>query len=202
MAVRALPNAAAVSGNIALVDRGDCFFVEKTANAQAAGALGLIVVNNDGDDVLGMAGQDPALSIPVLLIGQSNGDALKTELANGVTANMTVVARRDSAFDNGIIAHEYAHGLTMRLTGGAGNSSCLNQTQSSGMGEGWSDWFALTMTATPNDSPIIPRPIGAYASSEPINGPGIRNYPYTRDMGVNPLTFTDIASLESPAWRW
>lgn len=187
-------NGAAVAGKIALVDRGECFFVEKTANAQAAGAIGVIIANNAGDEVIGMGGQDPSLSIPALFIGQSDGAALKAELATGVNATMSVVERRDSAFDNGIIAHEYGHGLTMRLTGGAGNSSCLSQTQSSGMGEGWSDWLALTMTSNASDSPIIPRPVGAFANS----GGGIRNYPYTRDLGINPLTFANVANLNQP----
>ena len=191
-------NAAAVAGNIALVDRGECLFVEKTANAQAAGATGILIVNNAGDDIIGMGGRDPTLNIPALFLGQADGAALKAELGNDLSATMTAVEKRDSAFDNGIVAHEYAHGLTMRLTGGAANSSCLSQAQPNGMGEGWSDWLALTMTATENDRATKPRPIGAYAMSHPESGPGIRNYLYTRDMGVNPLTFADIANLNHP----
>src|SRR6202035_1661231 len=42
----ALTNAAAVAGNIAIVDRGTCGFIVKVQNAQAAGAIGVIVVNN------------------------------------------------------------------------------------------------------------------------------------------------------------
>ncbi len=39
-------NAAAVAGNIALVDRGTCGFTVKVANAQAAGATGVLVADN------------------------------------------------------------------------------------------------------------------------------------------------------------
>ncbi len=49
-----------------------------------------------------------------------------------------------ASFDNGVIAHEYGHGISNRLTGGASNVGCLsNQEQ---MGEGWSDWFGLMLT--------------------------------------------------------
>lgn len=193
-----ITNVQAITGNIAMVDRGDCLFVEKVANLQAAGAIGVIIVNNAGDDLVNMAGQDPSLTIPPVFIGQSDGSALKAQLADGLTATLVVGERRDSSFDNGIVAHEYAHGLTNRLTGGASNTSCLANAQSRGMGEGWSDWLALTMTARPADSPIIPRAIGTYVSGEPTHGPGIRNYPYTRDLGVNPLLFSDMGSVNQP----
>ncbi|KAI9596350.1 peptidase M36 [Syncephalis fuscata] len=48
---------------------------------------------------------------------------------------------RDSAFDNDIIAHEYTHGLSNRLTGGPKSSSCLGRYETGGMGEGWGDFF-------------------------------------------------------------
>ena len=41
----------------------------------------------------------------------------------------------DGAFDNGIIAHEFAHGISTRLTGGPTNSGCLSNEEQ--MGEGW-----------------------------------------------------------------
>ncbi|MGR8948078.1 MAG: M36 family metallopeptidase [Gammaproteobacteria bacterium] len=191
-------NAAEIAGNIALVDRGECLFVEKTANAQAAGAIGLIVANNVAGGVVNMGGQDPALAIPVLSITQGDGGLIKSSLANGISANLVVRERRDSASDNGIIAHEYGHGLTNRLTGGANNSNCLASSQSRGMGEGWSDWLALVLTASGDDSAIKSRPIATYASGQRRDGPGIRNYPYTRDMGINPLTFAEISSINQP----
>jgi Zn-dependent M28 family amino/carboxypeptidase len=41
---------AAVSGKIALVQRGTCAFVQKWANAEAAGALGIIIYNEGNND--------------------------------------------------------------------------------------------------------------------------------------------------------
>ncbi|KAI0742295.1 Fungalysin metallopeptidase-domain-containing protein [Daedaleopsis nitida] len=45
------------------------------------------------------------------------------------------------AFENDIVIHETVRGLTNRMTGG-GTASCLQATESRGMGEGWSDAFA------------------------------------------------------------
>ena len=83
-------NAAAVSGKIALIDRGNCAFALKTKNAQDNGAIGVIIADNSGGNaVSGMSGSDPAITIPALRISQNNGAAIKTQLALGaVTASM------------------------------------------------------------------------------------------------------------------
>ena len=53
-------NAAAVSGKIAVVDRGVCTFPEKVKAAQNAGAVAAVVVNNvAGSPPPGMGGTDP-----------------------------------------------------------------------------------------------------------------------------------------------
>jgi hypothetical protein len=79
-----LTNASAVNGNIALVDRGNCTFVLKAQNAQAAGATGLIVVDNTRTSCVppGMGGTDDgSVTIPVVSISASDGDALKFQLS-------------------------------------------------------------------------------------------------------------------------
>jgi hypothetical protein len=50
----------------------------------------------------------------------------------------------DGDLDNGIIAHEYTHGISNRLTGGPNNVTCLQNREE--MGEGWSDYMALMVT--------------------------------------------------------
>ena len=52
---------------------------------------------------------------------------------------------RDGDLDDGIIIHEYGHGISNRLVGGPANVSCLGNTQQPG--EGLSDWWALAYTA-------------------------------------------------------
>ena len=58
---------------------------------------------------------------------------------------------RDSSLDTQIIIHEYGHGVSNRLTGGPANANALDAMQSGGMGEGWSDWWALMFTQKPTD---------------------------------------------------
>jgi hypothetical protein len=75
----ALTNAAAVAGNIAIVDRGGCGFAVKAAIAQAAGATGLIVANNvAGSPPPGLGGVDPTVTIPTISVTQSDGALLKS----------------------------------------------------------------------------------------------------------------------------
>lgn len=105
---------------------------------------------------------------------------------------------QDGDFDNGVIVHEYGHGVSIRLTGGPSTSGCLgNQEQ---MGEGWSDWMALMMTISATSTGTDPRPIGTYLFDQPTTGAGIRPYPYTTDMSVNPMTYgyVDDANISVP----
>ena len=187
-------NATEVSGKIALIDRGECLFVNKVLNAQNAGAIGAIIVNNAGDGVLTMGGSNPSIEIPSTLIGQSDGDRIKQGLALGFTVNVTLSEQiRDADLDNTLIIHEYGHGVSNRLTGGKSNSDCLTAIHSGGMGEGWGDWWALALTALPGESGTDPRAIAAYADGSSDQGPGIRNFPSSTDLDINPLTFANIA---------
>ena len=53
--------------------------------------------------------------------------------------------RRHAALDFTLVAHEYTHGVTSRLVGGAGDPFALAAPQSEGLGEGISDFFALSI---------------------------------------------------------
>jgi len=74
----AFTNAGAVAGHIAIVDRGGCTFVVKAANAQAAGATGMVVANNvAGTPPPGLGGTDPAITIAAVSVTQADGAVLK-----------------------------------------------------------------------------------------------------------------------------
>jgi Zn-dependent metalloprotease len=77
-------------GSIALVDRGTCLFREKVVNARSAGAAGVIIVNNQGNDVIEMGGDASRLTIPAVFIGQSDGDRIKAALNDGVRATLSL----------------------------------------------------------------------------------------------------------------
>lgn len=184
------------SGRIALIDRGSCEFGTKLLNAQSAGASAAVVINNSSTGVIAMGpGNDGnRVNIPGMMISLTDGNTIKAGLGGG--ANGTVkgagssTPNRDSDLDNGIIAHEYCHGLSNRLTGGAQTSNCLSGNQQAG--EGWSDLCALFVTAKVGDQGANARGIGNYSIFEPTNGPGIRPFPYSTDMTVNPLTYGDL----------
>ena len=101
-------NAAAVNGKIALVDRGTCTFNVKVKNAQNAGAVGVLVVDNvAGTPPPGLGGADATITIPSVRITLADGNALKAALAtrsrahSGMFANLginlSVWAGADSA---------------------------------------------------------------------------------------------------------
>ncbi len=96
---------------------------------------------------------------------------------------------RDSDLDNGVIIHEYGHGVSNRLTGGPANSNALNSVQSGGMGEGWGDWWALMFTQRATDTINAGYGIGTYVRGQPQSGVGIRRFPYSFNMAVDPLTW-------------
>ncbi len=197
-ACSALTNSGAMAGKIALIDRGTCLFIEKVDLAQDAGAIGAIIVNNAGNGLVNMAGYAPDVVIPALFIGQGDGQAIEGQLGSGVSATLVTPAHRDSDFDNGIIIHEYGHGLSNRLVNGRMNVNCLDANQSAGMGEGWSDWLSLAITAEAGDQGAAAVPIGTYVKFQSVSGPGIRTHPYSTDMVTNPHTYADIGDFASP----
>ena len=73
------PPAGSLTGDVALISRGTCTFSVKIPNAQAAGAVGVILINNSANpgtltDWGGLAGA----SIPALMLSQSDGQNLRS----------------------------------------------------------------------------------------------------------------------------
>ena len=194
-------NSSAITGKIAVVRRGECTFVTKVQEAQDAGAAAVIVVNNEGG-TFNMGGTSTTINIPSIMISQVDGEALISELEDGVNINATLVNDGpyliDGDFDNGIISHEFGHGVSNRLTGGRFQTNCLfNEEQ---MGEGWSDYMGLMMTMKSTDLGPNGRGYGTFAVSQPITGNGIRPTPYSTDTNVNPFTYdiTNNTNLSLP----
>lgn len=198
-------NATSMAGKIAVIDRGGtgCTFILKAKNAQNAGAIAVLVVNNVATTPIAMGGTDNTITIPAFMITQTSGNNIKAQLNAGqtVTGTFSVTGYQpDGDFDNGIIAHEYGHGWSNRLTGGPANSSCLGNVEQ--MGEGWSDFLGLMLTTdwanlTPTvASANIPRGIGTYAIGQATTGNGIRPFRYSYDMAnINPtVTYSGVSS--------
>jgi hypothetical protein len=293
------------AGAIALIDRGECTFVIKVNNAQAAGASAVVVANNVAGAPFAMGGSDPGIVIPSVMISLDDGNTIKAGLpatgsvkivpeenptepegGPGLTfdfpldltqhphdywdaavtnlffwnntihdvlygygfdepsgnfqvnnygrggvggddvqaeaqdgggtnnANFSTPAMdggrprmqmylwtlgeptRDGDLENGIIIHEYGHGVSNRLTGGP-NINCLTGNEQAG--EGWSDYLAISMLLDPAlDDPQGARGMGPYALfQDSRQGNGIRPRPYSRNMEIQPFTYD---SIKTGAW--
>src|SRR5437899_5061286 len=78
------------SGKLAIVDRGGCTFSTKVRNAIAAGAVGVLVINNVEGDPTAMAkdgggGDD----LPAVMISKNEGAALRASGATDASAEAT-----------------------------------------------------------------------------------------------------------------
>ncbi len=69
-----------VSGKIALIDRGTCNFTVKVKNAQNAGAIGVVIVDNKAQGLTGMSGTDATITIPSVRVTLSDGTKLRATL--------------------------------------------------------------------------------------------------------------------------
>lgn len=98
-----------VAGDVALIDRGVCSFVQKVLNAQAAGAIGVIIANNAPGGPAPMGGASPDVIIPSVGITLDQGDAIKAALPVG--ANMRLSPSLLAGADNAGQAQLYAPGV-------------------------------------------------------------------------------------------
>lgn len=197
----ALP-AGEMAGKIGLIERGgssSCTFAVKVKNAQNAGALGAIIYNNtaNGSTIGLMGGTDATINIPSILITNAEGEFIKTKLTANIPVNVDVRvdSKYDGSFDNGIVTHEYGHGISNRLTGTGYN--CLNSSaDKEQMGEGWSDFFALMLTNKPGDNASVARGMGTYPIGQTTTGGGLRPAKYSNDFAVNNYTYGDTNGME------
>ncbi len=194
----AFTNAIDVAGKIAMVDRGTCELALKCLNAQNAGAIAVIVCNNvTGAPIVMPPGVNGGnVTIPAIMISQADCNTIKLNISNPSVVITITGEEYDSSFDNLVIAHEYGHGISTRLTGGAANSSCLSGQEQ--MGEGWSDWFGLMLSIKPYHTGALGRGVGNYLTTQDTNGVGIRPYKYSTNMTTNPHTYSSLNSVVAP----
>jgi hypothetical protein len=182
-----------VAGKIALINRGNCNFTIKVKSAQDAGAVGVIMVNNAPNPLIIMSGDDNSITIPAVMISDVDGALLAAQLGNNLNVTLSVRVNLDGDADNGVMVHEYTHGISNRLTGGPAQSSCVANAEQ--MGEGWSDYYSLMLTqdwatANVNTGFNSPRGMGTYVIGQVSTGAGIRTHKYSTNFAVNNLVFS------------
>jgi len=197
----ALKNGIKIKNNIAAIERGGCTFVEKVYNAQLAGAIAVVVLDTfEGDQIILMGGSDSRITIPAVFARFSDANELFELMLTG-TVNISLydstgfVPKTDSDLDLGVIAHEYTHGVSNRLTCGPSNSNALNNAEQ--MGEGWSDFLGLALTVKMGDVGTTARGIGNWLIGQDQKGGGIRTYPYSTSMTINPHTYKNVKTASS-----
>lgn len=197
-----LVNASELVGKIALINRGTCEFGSKAKRAQDAGAVAVIICNYE-DATIGMnGGVDGAqVTIPTYMLTSTGCIQLRADADTYPDFELAIEQPDNTgpdyvsgSFDNGIVAHEFGHGVSTRLTGGP-NVSCLGGAEQ--MGEGWSDFFSLVTSSKVGDVGATARGIGTYAERQNTDGRGIRPFPYSTDMSINPVTYEGVADAST-----
>jgi minor extracellular serine protease Vpr len=99
------------AGNLAIIDRGVCTFSQKVANAKAAGAIAVLIINNVAGDPIAMArtaGFDD--NIPAVMIGLNEGTALRG--SGATTASTTATFQEFISANKDILAAFSGQGPT------------------------------------------------------------------------------------------
>ena len=168
----------ALTGKVAIIDRGTCNFTVKVLNAQTAGAIGVIIANNTGtDEASAPGGTDRKVKISSVMVSLNSGAALKTQAGASAQVRKTGVAplQIDGDIDSDVVFHEYGHGLTWRMIGS------MSGKLAGAIGEGASDVVAFLINGDDR--------IGEYAFSSPL---GIRRQAYDTYVG----TYSTVTGAE------
>ncbi|HWQ36834.1 MAG TPA: M36 family metallopeptidase [Blastocatellia bacterium] len=140
-------------------------------------------------------------------LGGAEGDAIQADAQDGSGTNnanfstppdgrpgrvqmflWTGSPQLDGDLDQTVILHELTHGVSNRLIG---NGTGLSGFQARGMGEGWSDYFALALMRNESDPADGAYAIGQYVRNNYAQG--IRRYPYSTNKAISPLTFAALS---------
>ncbi len=151
-------SAGSLTGKVAIVDRGTCDFTVKVMNAQAAGAVAVVIVNNVAGSAFGPGGTNRKVKIPSAMVTLADGSTLRglAGATGRLRTNPAPQLQLDGDLDSDIVYHEYGHGLTWRMVGSMSGPSA------GAIGEGASDVVAFTI----NGDDLI----GEYAYGDYTNG--------------------------------
>ncbi|CAN1555757.1 Secretion system C-terminal sorting domain [Flavobacteriaceae bacterium] len=172
-----LTNGSAVNTKIALVRRGSCNFSVKVANAQAAGAIAVIVMNNVAGPPAAMGGTDATITIPSVMISREDGNLLEAALTAGTTINGALNPTAVGVLSGNIVPGvQFVNKIAIRNNAGTseifvaaadsyyGSSNATTYLGSDSYGvykssNGGSTWTQLTLPLTANGNKHCPNDI-------------------------------------------
>lgn len=170
--INPLVNAAAINGKIALIRRGDCTFVEKVKFAQNAGAIAVLMMNNVGGTPIPMGGTDATITIPSVMISDTDGNLIQAALGSG-NVNVTLTPSNGGVTGNVIPGKQHINDVVIRNNGGqseifvavadtyysASNSVTYMGSNDYGLFksvDGGTTWSEITLPFTPNGKKQVP----------------------------------------------
>lgn len=180
----ALTNGASLSGKIALIRRGTCSFAIKVKNAQNAGAIAVIMMNNVAGTPVPMGGTDATITIPSVMISKTDGDLLEAALGSGAV-NVTLTPVAPGSFTGNLVpGQQHINDIKIRNNGGVsevyvaagdGYYSSANATTFLGgpsfglykSTNGGTSWSELTLPLTANGNKHCPNDI-AFTSDNKV----------------------------------
>jgi hypothetical protein len=172
-----LTNGVLINDKIALIRRGTCPFLQKIKNAQDAGAIAVIMINNvDGTPVpMGGTETDP-ITIPSVMISKADGDALQAVLSSN-TINTTLIAPLVGQFTGNLVPGiQHINDIVVRNNGGvseiyvaAGDSFYSDANATTFLGgpqyglykstDGGATWTELSLGLTADNNKYCPNDI-------------------------------------------
>ena len=98
-------NGSEVDGKVAFLYRGACNFSLKAYQAQAAGAVGCVIINNEPGNLINMLAGDSAeaIHIPVIFISDADGALLRDSIMDGGTT--VFIGNPNGVFTNNVGAY-------------------------------------------------------------------------------------------------
>jgi uncharacterized protein (TIGR03382 family) len=184
-----------VAGKIVLVDRGACTYETKTKQAEAAGAIGVIIADHTASSQPPALGNDDAMvdpKIPTVGVTLASGDALKVALEMGDPAARIFGApgiEPDASADSLLIAHEWGHYIHHRLVE-CGSQACRAQS------EGWGDFNGLLLALREGDPTGAVYVLNYYMSLDASGYFNHRRAAFSVDPAKNAFSFRHIADGE------
>ena len=139
----------------------------------------------------GVAGLGGARTNNAFYTTTYDGDGAQSMVAFYVGLNDARTLFTDAAYDPEVMVHEYTHGVTTRLV-----PLFYNTFQGGAMGEAFSDFFGMELTLPDGGAVDGAYPNGAYFTQDFTSG--VRSRPYSANMAINPLTFTQFGAVEQP----